>query len=526
MFWGMMEALGGLGLFLLGMAVMTGGLRELAGGRLRTFLANSTRSPMTGVATGAACTAIIQSSSATTVAAVGFVDAGLLQFSGALGIIFGANIGTTITGWIIALLGFKLKLGSVVMPVILLGMLMRLTGKPVLSNTGMALAGFGLIFVGIDSLQSGMAVYQGVITPDTFPSDTIGGRLLLVLLGIVITIITQSSSAGVAAALTAVHTGTINVSQAAAMVIGMDVGTTFTALIATIGGGVQSRRTGAAHVVYNVLTATMAFVLLTPYLNVTSMIQSGGTPLDPEVVIVAFHSMFNLLGVVAILPFTNAFASLLIRLIPERGDRFTRRLDDSIISTPGVALTAVTATVNDLVITLFNELSSKLSQGSDPVRDAGVSEAITATHEYVLRLNQQGQDAETTDRCMSFIHVLDHLRRLDKRLTDESRTKLACSTSDLNEARSLLSGTVERFRGPTVSQVVVEEFESMNAVSKHTAKRFRKGVIHSAANGQVDAVKAMRLLDAARWIRRVAYHTWRITHHMRQAEGKPSSGKP
>ena len=136
---------------------MTDGLRALAGSAIRGALMRFTRSPLSGAVTGAVSTAILQSSSATTVAAVGFVGAGLITFSASLGIIFGANIGTTMTGWLVALLGFKLNLGTVILPVILVGTILRLFGNGRAANIGYALAGFGLIFVGITLMQQGMS---------------------------------------------------------------------------------------------------------------------------------------------------------------------------------------------------------------------------------------------------------------------------------------------------------------------------------------------------------------------------------
>ena len=149
--------LGGLGLFLLGMIVMTDGLNGLTGHRMRRTLLRFTRSPTSGVVTGALTTAVLQSSSATTVAAVGFVSAGLLTFSQALGIVFGANIGTTATGWLVALLGFKLQLAELFMPVIFLGAVCHLFGRGRIAAIGLAAAGFGLILVSVAMLQHGMA---------------------------------------------------------------------------------------------------------------------------------------------------------------------------------------------------------------------------------------------------------------------------------------------------------------------------------------------------------------------------------
>ena len=210
------KALGGLGLFLLGMIIMTDSLRNLAGDAMRKLLLRFTHTPLSGAVTGTVATVIMQSSSATTVAAVGFVGAGLMGFSEALGIIFGANIGTTIKGWIVVLLGFKLQIGSVLVPLILLGALMRLFTKDRWANIGMAIAGFGLVFFGIYLIQQGMLDVQKLVTPESFPADTFSGRIQLLLMGILFSAVTQSSSAGVAVTLTALFAGAVNFPQAAA----------------------------------------------------------------------------------------------------------------------------------------------------------------------------------------------------------------------------------------------------------------------------------------------------------------------
>ena len=192
------QVAGGLGLFLVGMNVMTQGLSALADDQLRKWLAKATRSPWMGAFTGTVVTILVQSSSATTVAAVGFVEAGLLTFPQSLGIIFGANIGTTVKGWFIAWLGLKLQLSDVVMPLVFLGALLRLMRHKRLSGLGSALAGFGMLFMGLALLQTGMAGLQSILNPQTFPPDTLLGRFFLVLIGLAFTVVTQSSSAGVA----------------------------------------------------------------------------------------------------------------------------------------------------------------------------------------------------------------------------------------------------------------------------------------------------------------------------------------
>jgi len=293
---GVLLCLGGLGLFLLGMVVLTDGLRALAGRALRRMLSRFTRSPRSGAMIGALTTAVVQSSSATTVATVGFVGAGLLTFPQALGIVLGANVGTTVTGWLVALLGFKLELGTAALPIVFVGVLIRLFAGGRASSAGFAVAGFGLIFVGISLLQQGMGGFVGIITPESFPGDTWTGRLLLVVFGIVFTLVTQSSSAGVAMALAAVNASAMTVQQAAAAVIGMDIGTTVTAVLATVGGSVHARRTGYAHAMYNIFAGTAAFLILVPFMRAFEHFAPRLLASEPELVLVGFHTFFNLLG--------------------------------------------------------------------------------------------------------------------------------------------------------------------------------------------------------------------------------------
>src|SRR5690606_7299794 len=186
---------------------------------------------------------------------------GLLTLPAGIAVVFGANIGTTSIGWIVALLGLKLSVGSLAMPLLALGALLRLLARGRIAATGLALAGFGLIFVGIDMLQGGMEVVAERFDPASLPSGSVGARLLLVVIGIVMTIVMQSSGAAVAATLTALHSGAIGLEQAAALVVGQNIGTTATAAIAAVGASVPARRTATAHILFNLVAASVVFPL-------------------------------------------------------------------------------------------------------------------------------------------------------------------------------------------------------------------------------------------------------------------------
>lgn len=517
MWHGVLQAAGGLGLFLLGMAVMTDGLKALAGDKLRNVLSRTTGSPVSGACTGAIATAVIQSSSATTVAAVGFVHAGLLTFSQSLGIIFGANIGTTITGWLVALVGFKLKLGESVLPLIFVGMLLRLVGKGTLREAGTALAGFGLIFVGISTLQGGMAAFEGSVTPDSFPPDTLGGRVLLVLVGALITLVTQSSSAGVATALAAVHAGTITLPQAAAMVIGMDFGTTVTAVMATIGSNVQARRTGFAHVIYNALTAVMAFTLLSPFLHGVGAVLPGAAGGDPELVLVGFHTFFNGLGVILILPFTRQFARLIEEMFPERGNPLTRRLDPDLQSTPQLALPAVKAALEDVVRVLFRALYVRLDNPNEDWPDDldDVDGAIATTRAYLEHINVNVSDETLLDDYLRAGHILDHVQRVSTRLRRESRLQRVRDDVQLAEMGERLADAAQALSDASfpISEDVASFLQTVSQELKPAMRVYRVRSLRRTATGRLETRTALKRMDTARWLRRLAHHAWRIADH-------------
>ena len=304
--------LGGLGLFLLGMTMLTDGLKLAAGRALERMLEAWTRTWLHGLFTGVLLTALVQSSTAMTVAAIGFVNAGLLSFTSALWVVFGSNFGSTVTGWLVAWLGFKLKIDAFALPFIGIGMALKLTGEGSRRGAlGMAVAGFGLLFLGIDMLKQG---FEG-LGPQALPSlsGDAAGVALSVLVGMLLTIVLQASSATLALALTAVGGGMMPVEAGAGIVVGANVGTTLTAILAAIGATSNARRLAAAHVLFNVLTAVVALAVFSPLLD---LIHALGVWLtgsgDAVMQLVLFHSLFNLLGVLLMLPLSAPLVRFLL----------------------------------------------------------------------------------------------------------------------------------------------------------------------------------------------------------------------
>ncbi|MGH1463588.1 MAG: Na/Pi cotransporter family protein [Neptuniibacter sp.] len=502
---------GGLGIFLLGMIVMTDGLRQLAGKSLKAALLRFTNSPVSGACMGTFSTAVLQSSSATTVATVGFVNAELMSFHNALGIIIGANLGTTFTGWIVALIGFKLKLGIISLPLIFIGSALRLFATGKTAASGLALAGFGLIFVGISTLQDGMSALQSVISFSHFSGDTFAGRLQLVGLGIIFTIITQSSSAGVAATLTALFSGLITWPQAAALVIGMDIGTTVTAAMATIGTSVSAKRTGFSHVIYNLATGIMAFLMIGPFMLLVSQINPDLFEENAELTLVAFHSSFNFLGVVLILPFIHQFARFIDRIIQAPPSRFTEGLDESLLEQPQFAMTAVQHSIEDLYKSLLINLEQHLLKGVTAKSSHTLIELQTAldeTHRYLDLITTTKPDELL--RLKALLRAMDHLQRLHERLEEDlDRCITARESSDLCLITDALNKTVLI----TLSSIKSSKWQKAN----HETSQFFKSIellipelqemtTEKTALGQVDVPQGTAELEAIRWVYRVSRH--------------------
>lgn len=516
------QGIGGMALFLLGMMIMSDGLRAFAGAAMRNALIRFTRTPVVGAITGATTTAILQSSSATTVAAVGFVSAGLMEFSSALGIIFGANIGTTLTGWLVALIGFKLKLGILAMPLVMIGVLLSMFGRSRVAQMGYAMAGFGLIFVSIDMMQQSMAGMDNTLISQYMPEDTLSGRLLLVCLGIVVTAITQSSSAGVAATLTILYSGSINFEQAAAIVIGMDVGTTIKTGLATVGASVSARRTGYSHVIYNVFTAVGALILLSPYVWLWQWMAPGQLLENAEIALVAFHSSFNIIGVIVVLPMTQQFAAMMTRLIKDPYEDRYVDLDTTLLKEPSIALTTVQQNLYQQILTLLSHLASILEKpgSSTKAELTSLQTNIDKTHAYIDHIHMTSEAGPEWHRLVAMIHTLDHLHRLHERCEEDAyRAEVVREATELTEEYVLMKSAVAQILDDIVNhrwQSATHQADQLALEMYKRVEPLRESLMLQTATGNINIPQVTSRLEAIRWLERVSKHIARICHHYGQ----------
>ena len=319
--------LGSLGLFLFGMKIMSEGLEKFAGERLRSILAWMTKNRFMGVLTGVTLTALIQSSSATTVMVVSFVNAGLMTLSEAIGVIMGANIGTTVTAWIITAVGFKVDIAAFAIPLLAVGMPLIFSSKGNRKNLGEFIFGFSLLFLGLEYLKvnaEGMHVDTIVSSLVTYiPCDSFFGTILFVILGAVITMVVQSSSAAMAITLMllAMDIPGFGFVQAAALAMGQNIGTTITAFMASLAANTQARRAAMAHLLFNVIGVLLVLPVFTYACDGVTYITTellGRADDDTTWKLSTFHTLFNLINTCILIGFVAQIEKLVCLLVPQK----------------------------------------------------------------------------------------------------------------------------------------------------------------------------------------------------------------
>lgn len=474
------QALGGLALFLFAMQRMTEGLTLFAGSGLKRLLGRWTSTPLRGVFAGILVTGLVQSSSAVTVATIGFVNAGLLTLRQALGVIFGTNVGTTMTGWLVSLLGFGFKIEALALPILTVGVVLRLLAPDRRhQGLGEALAGFGLFFLGLALLKDafgGMADAYGASV-----ASGAGGVSwpAFVLVGFVATVLTQSSSAAVAIILTAAAGGVIGLEAAAAAVIGANLGTTSTAAIAVLKATPAAKRLAIGHIAFNLVAGVVALALLPVMLAAVERLADWlDVEGSPAAILALFHTVFNVLGVLLTLPLAERLATLLERLFRNQADDLARpqHLDATLTATPALAAAAlhqelgrlrgIVATVSRAALTQSTPL---LQRQSDAVRTL-----VEAIQRFVSSVRLEGPaedvgaelaDALATARYLQEVAVLapsgvalrahtDSLKDVALRAALEQFVAEAAGTASLAEAAvvepdddRLHSAALERLRG-------------------------------------------------------------------------------
>jgi phosphate:Na+ symporter len=313
------EIAAGVAIFLFGMLMLEDGFKLLGGGMLERLLERATRSVPRSMLFGIVSTTVLQSSSLVSVITISFLSAGLISLTGGVGIIFGANIGTTTGAWLVAGLGLKVDIAAYAMPMIALSIILVFQKSKVWRGVGYAVAGLGFLFLGIHHMKEGFEAYKDQIDLLRFALPGIIGLVVYTLLGTVSTVVMQSSHATMVLILTALAAGQITYENALALAIGGNIGTTITAIIGSLSANFQGKRLAVAHLVFNVTTAAVALVFIAQLRDAVDWVSAmvGINADDHALKLAVFHTIFNVLGVALMLPFMRRLVSLLERRIVE-----------------------------------------------------------------------------------------------------------------------------------------------------------------------------------------------------------------
>lgn len=536
--------MGGIGLFLLGMSIMTDGLKALAGPSLRTALGKAAATPLRGAFWGAIVTLLVQSSSAVTMTTIGLVSAGLLTFPQGLGLVFGANIGTTGTGWLVALIGVRVSLATYALPLIFIGALMKLLFEGRRGAAGLALAGFALVLYGLTTLQQGMGGLAANLHPSDLPPvlgtpgvDWITGSIgltKLIVIGLAMTAVMQSSTASIAVTIAAYFVGAINLEQGSALIIGQNIGTATSSALAAIGASTTAKRLALAYILFKVITALIAFVIF-PF---TAALMQRLLPwADGTTLLAAYHTGYNVVGVAVLLPATQWLTRVVERILPGKETATERVLDPSSLVNPVVAVEAARRVLANVLTTMSVSVSSMLSGSRGATASPMLAlETIEQVRDFLSELKELPETEMERFRLASTLDALDYIKRLVEGVADgpslrpagdtpqDRRLAELCDEAMRNAAsigRSTTEGTALSTQITAIDWTVSPEMadalsqaESASNALKAMQYGYRASTIASIAPGRLSATDAFARIDGARRLDKIAYHGWRAAAHL------------
>ena len=487
-FWEAIQILGALAFFIFGMKMMSEGIQRAAGSQMRNILRSMTKNRYLGVITGFFITALVQSSSATTVMTVSFVNAGLLSLVESAGVMMGANIGTTITGWVVSLLGFKLKLATYSIPLFAIGVPMLFSNKGKLKYWGEFLIGFAILFLGLSYLKGAVPDLKN--NPDVlsflgnFTDWGFLSRVFFVFVGTLVTIIVQSSSAAMAITLTLCAQGILPFEVAAAMILGENIGTTITAELASLVGNTNAKRSARIHSMFNIIGVTWMVILLPFILPVLSnVVQSLFGISDPYTVaedmpiaLSAFHTFFNLTNVLLLLAFVPWLVKMAIKTVPQKKgeeDLQTLQFIDTLNKTPELATVEIqkeVARYGEITTRMLGFTKKLLNSTDDKERLTLIEklkkyESITDKFEeeiieYVTKLSDQEMTQKTSVRLRSYMNICNDLERIGDifyQVSKKVEYKIQSKTYFIPEQRQQMNELID-----IVDRAFVEMNENLN----------------------------------------------------------------
>src|SRR5262245_4628235 len=537
--------LGGVGLFLLGMTVMTDGLKALAGSALRAALGKAAATPLSGAVWGAVITLLVQSSSAVTMTTIGVVSAGLLTFPQGLGFVFGANVGTTGTGWLVALIGMRVALSTYALPMIFVGALAKLLAGGRIGAAGSALAGFALVLYGLTTLQQGMGGLAQSLHPSDLPA-VLGapgagwiagsvGLMTLIAVGLAMTAVMQSSTAAIAVTISAFYAGAVSLEQGAALIIGQNIGTATSSALAAIGASPTAKRLALAYVLFKLIAALIAVVAF-PF--TPALMNAFAASVDGMTLLAAYHTAYNVVGVAVLLPAPQWFTRIVERLLPSKQTALQRALDPSALASPVIAVETARRVVADVLTTTAASVSAALSDRASPAAQdtAAAVAALEEVRDFLSELKEPPETEAERLRMTSTLHALDHASRLVEVVADgglpgqrvgaphDLRAAELC-TQSMRAAQAVGGSITSECAlsaqaapiGWSVSSEVAAALAEMEGAARDLAalqRDHRARTLASVRPGKLTAVDSFARIDIVRRLGHIAHHAWRSAAYL------------
>jgi phosphate:Na+ symporter len=477
---------------------------------------------LSAVVSGALFTVAIQSSTATTLTVIGFVSAGLVTFAQAVGVIVGATFGTTSTPWLVAIFGFRVSVSAGALPMLGIGAFLWLIAKGRTRSLGAILAGFGLLFIGIEYLQTGMKNISWEL--DAIAGSGPGARWILAGIGVLMSIVMQSSSAAAATTLVALHAGSVTFPQACALIVGQSVGTAATSALLLIGGGLAVRRAALAHIVDNVSVGLLGMLLLRPLASAADWV--GGQFHDPDGVLAlaAFSSIFKFVGVAVFFPWFEGFSQVIVKISGTGVDSAVARLEPTLAAAGGpLALEAAWRAISKARACV--DVVRRRLAGEDVHYDPPV-DALRQTEQFLESLSLETFDLGAIEpRLVRLCHAVDHLARLLVDLRQLPQVDAAWRPPRRLCRRR--AGARRLARGHARPRGTVQSGDLRRTrTCLRTARRGTQSRPRSDVGRDRDAANAgcRRVIDTVIWADGALHHAWRLAASLRVASGnQPAS---
>lgn len=515
-----MTLLGGLGLFLLGIHHLTEGLKGLAGDSLRRALQKLVSGRFSAVASGTVFTALIQSSTAAILTVIGFVSVGLVTFPQAVGVIMGATLGTTSTPWLIAIFGFRVRIADFALPILALGALLWLVARGRTRSLGAILAGFGLIFIAIEYMQTGMEGVSWNFEAFTGP----GSMWILAAIGIVMSIVMQSSTAAAATTLVALNAGSLTFEQGCALIVGQSIGTVATTALVMIGGGLEVRRAALAHILFSLVVGILGMVFLRPLATAAEWVGSQLNDSGGVLSLAAFSSIFKLAGIAIFYPFVDPFARFIAQITGKGSESSVNRLDPALADAGAtIALEAAWRATLEVASNAVDAVRRRL--GGEALQFDPQGEPVQQIERFLESLSLETTDlGPISARLVHFVHALDHLAELRDDLkqippvVDDWQPPMG-----VDAGGRALAAWLEATKDPEAApaQAVFSALEDASKqlhVERHAG---REKLLEDVALQRTPAKTARAELDVMMWADGSVFHTWRLAESLRIASDNP-----